>query len=263
MWAHTAWSLSCAYTRSPGLCSINCLHILSSFLSGYPVSSFQPDLLSSNRGLDCQKAGVAHPARHQVRMLGEVAAPGRCRNVWRLFTRRIQGCLILAAISSFDVSILQVLWCWWSYWSYQVFQACLLKDHDYLQYCKADVLEKKGFPRTQTKFGIRERERQSERDCRHCRLALPCFQERQSFAGCICFRGSWNCCARWNSLPPAKWTNMTLQFSMMWLWYWLQDPSAGGCKDIGGPDEHSESVVVVWSPEIPGVDYLDPNSQSE
>ena len=43
-----------------------------------------------------------------------------------------------------------------------MFQACLLKDHDYLQYCKADVLEKKGFPRTQTKFGIRERDRARE-----------------------------------------------------------------------------------------------------
>lgn len=39
-----------------------------------------------------------------------------------------------------------------------------MKDHDYLQYCKADVLEKKGFPRTQTKFGIRERERATERE---------------------------------------------------------------------------------------------------
>ena len=45
-----------------------------------------------------------------------------------------------------------------------MFQACLLKDHDYLQYCKADVLEKKGFPRTQTKLGIRERESDRARE---------------------------------------------------------------------------------------------------
>jgi len=90
-------------------------------------------------------------------------------------------------------------------WSVQkrlktIHQACLLKDHDYLQYCKADVLEKKGFPRSVKAL-------------------------QAAFAS--------------------------------------EDPSAGGCKDIGGPDEHSESVVVVGSPEIPGVDYLDPDSQSE
>lgn len=27
-------------------------------------------------------------------------------------------------------------------------EACLLKDHGYLNYCKADFLEKKGFPRS-------------------------------------------------------------------------------------------------------------------
>jgi len=74
-------------------------------------------------------------------------------------------------------------------WSIQkrlktIHQACLLKDHDYLSYCKADLLEKKGFPRSvralQAAFGS-------------------------------------------------------------------EDPSIGGCVDVGGPGaaEHGDSVVVV------------------
>ena len=33
-------------------------------------------------------------------------------------------------------------------------QACLLKDHDYLKFCKADVLAKKGFPRSLSDFNF-------------------------------------------------------------------------------------------------------------
>jgi len=63
-----------------------------------------------------------------------------------------------------------------------IHQACLLKDHDYLKFCKADVLAKKGFPRS-----IKALE--------------------AAFAS--------------------------------------EDPSIGGCADVGGPGEHGESVVVV------------------
>jgi len=63
-------------------------------------------------------------------------------------------------------------------------QACLLKDHDYLSNCKADVLERKGFSRSMKAL-------------------------QAAFAS--------------------------------------EDPSIGGCADVGGPGitEHRESVVLV------------------
>ncbi|CAK9003245.1 unnamed protein product, partial [Durusdinium trenchii] len=71
-------------------------------------------------------------------------------------------------------------------WSVQkrlktIHQACLLKDHGYLNYCKADFLEKKGFPRSMAAL-------------------------QAAFAS--------------------------------------EDPTQGGCKDVGGPDSEPESIVV-------------------
>lgn len=61
-------------------------------------------------------------------------------------------------------------------------QTCLLKDHDYLKFCKADFVEKRGFPRSMAAL-------------------------EAAFAS--------------------------------------EDPSKGGCKDVGGPHDQSESTFIV------------------